>query len=132
MMKRITGILLAIMLLAVSAAYADTAVDVIMNTGTTQAFTDEAVSSEDLETILRAGLSTESAINQQPWFFVAVTNREIMNEIAGSGMGGFTPPACMEYKTVIFSKPLVSGELVPWSSRNIHLTEQIAKQKKYT
>ena len=40
-------------------------------------------------------------------------------------------PACAEYKTVIFSKPLVSGELIPWNSRNIHLTEQIAKQKKY-
>ena len=93
MMKRLIGIVLTVMILTVSAAYADSAVDVIMNTGTTQAFTDEAVSAEDLETILRAGLSAESAINQQPWFFVAVTNPEIMKEIAGSGMGGFTPPA---------------------------------------
>lgn len=93
MMKRFIGIVLTAMILAVSAAYADSAVDVIMNTGTTQAFTDEAVSAEDLETILRAGLAAESAINQQPWFFVAVTNPEIMKEIAGSGMGGFTPPA---------------------------------------
>ncbi len=93
MMKKLIGMVLAMMLLTVSAAYADSAVDVIMNTGTTQAFTDEAVSAGDLETILRAGLSTESAINQQPWFFVAVTNAEIMKEIAGSGMGGFTPPA---------------------------------------
>ena len=94
-MKRVFGMILAMTILMVSAAYADSAVDVIMNTGTTQAFTDEAVPSEDLETILRAGLSTESAINQQPWFFVAVTNQEIMKEIAGSGMGGFTPPAGM-------------------------------------
>ena len=99
MMKRMIGIILAAVLLAVSAAYADSAVDVIMNTGTTQAFTDEAVSSEDLETILRAGLSTESAINQQPWFFVAVTNKEIMSELSGPGMGGgFTPPAGMGEK----------------------------------
>ena len=97
-MIRIMGIILAAMLLTVSAACAETAVDVIMNTGTTQAFTDEAVSSEDLETILRAGLSTESAINQQPWFFVAVTNPEIMSEIAGPGMGGFAPPAGMGEK----------------------------------
>ena len=93
MMKKLMGMILAVMLLTISTACADSAVDVIMNTGTTQAFTDEAVSAEDLETILRAGLSTESAINQQPWFFVAVTNPEIMQEIAGSGMGGFTPPA---------------------------------------
>ena len=92
-MKRVIVIMMAVMMLAASTAFADSAVDVIMNTGTTQAFTAEAVSSEDLETILRAGLAAESAINQQPWFFVAVTNPEIMQEIAGSGMGGFTPPA---------------------------------------
>ena len=91
-MKRVISILLALLLLLASSAYADSAVDVIMNTGTTQAFTDEAVPTADLETILRAGLSTESAINQQPWFFVAVTNKDIMKEIGGSGMG-FTPPA---------------------------------------
>ena len=65
-MKKLMGIVLTMMLLAGSAACADSAVDVIMNTGTTQAFTDEAVSAADLETILRAGLSAESAINQQP------------------------------------------------------------------
>lgn len=92
-MKKLMGIVLTMMLLAGSAACADSAVDVIMNTGTTQAFTDEAVSAADLETILRAGLSAESAINQQPWFFVAVTNPEVLKEIGGSGMGGFTPPA---------------------------------------
>jgi len=93
MLKRLMGMILAVMLLMASAAYADSAVDVIMNTGTTQAFTDEAVPAADLETILRAGLSTESAINQQPWFFVAVTDQELMKEIGGSGMGGFTPPS---------------------------------------
>ena len=91
-MKRVMAMILAVMLLSASSAFADSAVDVIMNTGTTQAFTDEPVPAADLETILRAGLSTESAINQQPWYFVAVTNPEIMAEIAGSGMG-FALPA---------------------------------------
>ena len=40
-------------------------------------------------------------------------------------------PACLKYKTLIFSKPLASEPLVPWNSRSIHLTEQIAKQEKY-
>ena len=39
--------------------------------------------------------------------------------------------ASLEHKTVIFSKPLTSGSLVPWNSRNIHLTEQIEQQEKY-
>lgn len=62
-------------------------IDTILNVGTTQAFVDEAVPVEDLKTILRAGLSAASAINQQPWYFVAVTDPELMNEIAGSGTG---------------------------------------------
>lgn len=40
-------------------------------------------------------------------------------------------PACLENKTLIFSKTLTSGPLIPWNSRSIHLTEQIAKQEKY-
>ena len=40
-------------------------------------------------------------------------------------------PACEKYKTVIFSKALTDEPLVSWNSRNIHLTEQIAKQEKY-
>ena len=85
--NRLIGMILVLTLALASAACADSAVDVIMGTGTTQAFTDEAVPAEDLETILKAGLSTKSAINQQPWFFVAVTNKDVMKEIGGSGMG---------------------------------------------
>ena len=62
-----------------------------MNVGTAQAFTDEAVSIDDLKTIMEAGLSAASAINQQPWYFVAVTNQELMGEIAGSGAGSAAP-----------------------------------------
>lgn len=62
-------------------------IDTILNVGTTQAFVDEAVSIDDLKTILRAGLSASSAINQQPWYFAAVTNQEVMNEITGLGTG---------------------------------------------
>ena len=39
-------------------------------------------------------------------------------------------PACQEYPTLIFSKSLTCDALVPWNSRSIHLTEQIAKQQK--
>ena len=39
-------------------------------------------------------------------------------------------PACRQYPTLIFSKPLTGDALVPWNSRSIHLTEQIAKQQK--
>ena len=90
--RKLTILAMAAILLVASSAMADTAVDTIMNVGTTQAFTDEAIPKEDLETILRAGLAAASAINQQPWYFVAVTNQDVMKEISGSG-AGFASPA---------------------------------------
>jgi nitroreductase len=74
---------------------AETPVDTIMNMGTAQAFTDEPVTIDDLNTIMQAGLAAASAINQQPWFFVAITNQELMDEIAGSGMGFAPPPGAV-------------------------------------
>lgn len=41
-------------------------------------------------------------------------------------------PACQVYKTLIFSKSLTDEALVPWNSRTIHLTEQMAKEAKYS
>ena len=38
-------------------------------------------------------------------------------------------PACVKYRTVIFSKSLTSRPLELWNNRSIHLTEQIAKQE---
>ena len=103
--SKITSLLTVTVLICslMTAAYADETVNVIMQTGTTQAFTEEAVSKEDLTVILQAGLNATSAINQQPWHFVADTNQDIMEEL-GTGMGfggkapegmpagGFTPP----------------------------------------
>lgn len=40
-------------------------------------------------------------------------------------------PVCLKIRTLIFSKSLTSEELIPWNSRNIHLTEQILKQERY-
>lgn len=71
--------------LCIGSALVEDAVSVIMNSGTTQAFMSDPVKEEDLNTILKAGLSATSAINQQPWFFVAVTDNEVMDELSGSG-----------------------------------------------
>jgi len=88
-MKKFFCILLTLSLsMTAFAALAEGTVDVILGTGATQAFTDEAVSEEDLNLILQAGLKATSAINQQPWFFAVVTNQDVMAQLSG-GMGGF-------------------------------------------
>ena len=76
-----------------SVASAEDLTGLIIDSRTTQSFTDEAVSDEDLNRILEAGLAATSAINQQPWHFVAVSNPEVIDEIKNSagGFGGGAP-----------------------------------------
>lgn len=98
-MNKILTLLVTLCLLCALtlSACAQTAVDVILTAGTTQAFKADAIPEEDLKTILQAGLSTTSAINQQPWHFAVITNQDVMKEIGSSmSMGGApagAPPA---------------------------------------
>ena len=70
------------------------AVAIVSDIPTTQSFSDEPVSAEDLQTILLAGINAPSAMNSQPWHFSAVTDSAVLEQIAGGmggGMGGFKP-----------------------------------------
>ena len=46
-------------------------------------YTDEDVSPEQVETMLRAAMAAPSGMNQQPWRFVVVRNQEVKNKLAG-------------------------------------------------
>ena len=83
--RKVIPFLLVMILSCTGICSAQETVDVILTTGPTQAFTKEAVNENDLNSILAAGVSTASAINQQPWFFVAISNQDIMAELAGGG-----------------------------------------------
>lgn len=48
-----------------------------------RAFTDQPVSQADLETMLRAAMDAPSAVNAQPWHFVVITDRAILDAIPG-------------------------------------------------
>ena len=119
-LKKTAALILAIVLaFCTASAFAEDVIQTILNARTTQAFTQESVSDEDLNTILTAGTSATSAINQQPWFFAVVTNQEIMDEIAGAGFGGmpvggkpegFTPP-----EGVSFPEGMPGGNGMPQS-----------------
>lgn len=61
------------------------ALDVIMSRTSIRNFTGEAVSREQLETILKAGMAAPSAMNVQPWRFVVVTDKEKIAEVFGNG-----------------------------------------------
>lgn len=45
-------------------------------------FTSQPISDEQIEKILRAGMQAPSARNKQPWHFVVVKNRELLDKIS--------------------------------------------------
>ncbi len=56
-------------------------------------FSNKPVPEEDLKKIIAAGVNAPSGHNVQPWFFAAVTNRELLDEIdklAGLNPGRLT------------------------------------------
>jgi len=49
-----------------------------------RSFTDEPVTEEQIETVLRAAQAAPSAGNQQPWRFIVVTERETLAAVAAT------------------------------------------------
>ncbi|MBR3016485.1 MAG: nitroreductase family protein [Clostridia bacterium] len=88
--KKTVVVVLALILFAscVFPASAEATVDLISSIPTTQVFSDEPVDQADLEKIVQSGLAAASAINQQPWYFAVITNKDVMAEIGSPGMGG--------------------------------------------
>ena len=62
---------------------AQAAINNIMTRTSIRLYTNEPVSKADIETMLRAGMSAPTAVNRQPWHFVAVTDKEKLAELAG-------------------------------------------------
>ena len=62
---------------------AQAAINNIMSRTSIRQYTDEPVSKADIETMLRAGMAAPTAVNRQPWHFVAVTDKAKLDELAG-------------------------------------------------
>lgn len=55
--------------------------DAILNRKSIRKYTDEKVSDEIVEELLKAGMQAPSAGNEQPWEFVVLRDKEIMKKI---------------------------------------------------
>ena len=54
----------------------------IMSRRSVRKFTDEPVSQEDIDIILKAAMSAPSARNDKPWAYVVVQKREVLDKLA--------------------------------------------------
>lgn len=55
--------------------------DTILSRRSIRRYTDRPVEPEKIEQILRAGMAAPSARNGQPWQFVVVTDRDLLNAV---------------------------------------------------
>ena len=62
---------------------------------TTQYFTDETISENDIIAIVNAGMNATSAMNNQNWHFSVVTNKDLLNEFK-ENMSKNMPPQMKE------------------------------------
>ena len=72
-------------------------VENIMTRTSIRNYTDQTISADTIETLLRAGMAAPTAVNKQPWHFVAVTDKEKLTGLAtanpNAGMAAKAPLA---------------------------------------
>lgn len=61
--------------------YENQTLETIFSRKSVRNFTEEKVTKEQLELIVKAGMAAPTAVNMQPWTFVIVTERETLNKL---------------------------------------------------
>lgn len=93
----------------------------ILNRRSIRAYVQEQIKDEELQTILDAGRFAPSAINEQPWHFTVVQNKEMLHKIneacrtfiLNSGNARFAERAKDENFSVFYNAPtliIISGD----------------------
>lgn len=86
-MKRILiGILMCLLMAGLAYAKEDASMkdtfSVIHSRKSVRNFTGASVSKADLEKIIKAGMAAPTAANMQPWSFIVITERKILDNLA--------------------------------------------------
>ena len=80
----LTGALCALLCWACAPkAQNNSTLDTIFARKSVRTYTDQAVSPEQVETLLKAAMAAPSGINLQPWRFVVVTDQDTKIKLAG-------------------------------------------------
>lgn len=67
--------------------------EAILSRRSIRKFQNKEISNEDIHKVLKAGMNAPSAGNEQPWHFIIIDNRNLLNQIAD-----FHPYAKMLYE----------------------------------
>ena len=59
----------------------DAVIENIMTRTSIRQFTDQPVSKDTLDILVKAGMAAPSAVNKQPWAFVVITEKEVLDSL---------------------------------------------------
>ena len=101
----------------------------IMSRTSVRSYTEKPVEQEKVEMMLRAGMAAPSACNKQPWHFVVINDREILDQI----------PQFSPYASMVKQAPLaivvcgcLDKTLIPLNTLIIgYLKNQVAAKDKW-
>lgn len=66
----------------ISTTQQDTTMETILTRTSVRSYTDKVVEPEKIEQLLRAAMSAPTAVNKQPWAFVVVTDRALLDTLS--------------------------------------------------
>ena len=61
-------------------------IDLIYRRRSIRKFTEQPLSEEQIETLLKAGMAAPSAMNAQPWEFIVITDAQILSKFRNALM----------------------------------------------
>ena len=59
-------------------------IETILSRHSVRKFTGESINEDDLNAIIKAGMAAPSAMNIQPWSFIVITDKIILNNLCKS------------------------------------------------
>lgn len=87
---------------------------IIFNRKSVREFTDTKITEDEITLLLKAGMQAPSAKNQQPWDFIVVDDREILNKLSKMHTGSWP----------LVTAPLAIIPMIRKSDRSPRMTQQ--------
>ena len=104
-------------------------IETILARKSVRSYTEQKLSAEQIETLLKAAMAAPSGMNMQPWRFVVVTDQAIKDELAGP-RGGMIAQAAAVFvvcgQTTMMMRPFGQPDAEPTATDNPNWTADCA------
>ena len=86
--------------------------DLIVKRRSIRKYTEEPLSAEDVKTILEAALLSPAGKSKNPWHFIVVEDKEVLEQLSHVNKHGATPLKNASLAIVVLGDPIISDTLV--------------------